>query len=474
MDEHRQVDVAVIGAGTAGLRAYRDARKSTDSVVLIEGGDWGTTCARVGCMPSKLLIAAAEAAQAVRDAPGFGIAAGAPRIDGPAVMARLRAERDRFVGHVMEEVRAFPDAHRIAARARFLSNTRLALDDGRALEARRIVIATGARPRLLPIFEGLGDRLITNADLFEFDDLPASVAVFGAGVIGLELGQALHRLGVRVTLYGKGGFVGPLTDPVIRDDAAALFQAEMPFHPDADARPQATAEGVRVTCDGRSETFERVLAATGRQPNLDGLDLDATSLALDDDGVPHHDPTTGQCGDSSVFIAGDATAEEPLLHIASHEGGVAGRNAARFPDIRSTPRPTGLTILFTDPQIALVGRTRAGLDRDGTDFAVGALDWSAQGRAQVMRVDAGRLHLYGARATGHLLGAEMIGPRAEHLAHLLAWCIGSGLTVSEILALPFYHPVLEEGLRTALRDLNRALRMGPPSPPRCIDSGPGG
>jgi dihydrolipoamide dehydrogenase len=91
-----------------------------------------------------------------------------------------------------------------------------------------------------------------------------------------------------------------------------------------------------------------------------------------------------------------------------------------------------------------------------------------------MRVGAGRLHLYGARGTGHLLGAEMIGPRAEHLAHLLAWSIGSGLTVGEILAQPFYHPVLEEGLRTALRDLNHALRMGPVSPPRCIDTGPGG
>jgi dihydrolipoamide dehydrogenase len=474
MSEHRQVDVAIIGAGTAGLRAYREARKFTDSVVLIEGGGWGTTCARVGCMPSKLLIAAAEAAQAVRDAPGFGIAAEPPRIDGRAVMARLRAERDRFVGHVMEAVQGFPEAQRIEARARFLSDTRLALDDGSTLEAGRVVIATGAHPRLLPIFEGLGDRLITNADVFELEDLPASVAVFGAGVIGLELGQALHRLGVRVTLYGKGGFVGPLTDAAVRDKAAALIRAEMPFRPDVDARPEATADGVRVTCDGATETFDYVLAATGREPNLGGLDLAATSLALDDRGVPHHDPTTGQCGDSPVFIAGDATAEEPLLHIASHEGQVAGGNAARFPEIRSTPRPPGLTILFTDPQIALVGQTRAELEEAGTDFAVGALDWSDQGRAQVMGVDAGRLHLYGARGTGHLLGAEMIGPRAEHLAHLLAWSIGSGLTVGEVLAQPFYHPVLEEGLRTALRDLNHALRMGPLSPPRCIDTGPGG
>ena len=474
MSEHRRVDVAIIGAGTAGLRAFREARKYTDSVLLIEDGGWGTTCARVGCMPSKLLIAAADAAEAVRQAPGFGVVAEPPRIDGRAVLARLRAERDRYVGHVMEAVESFPEAQRRSARARFVSDTRLALDDGGVVDAGRIVIATGSRARILPIFDGLGDRLVTNDDLFEMEDLPASVAVFGAGVIGLELGQALHRLGVRVSLYGKGGFVGPLTDAAVRDTAAALIAADMPFHPDADARPEAAADGVRVTCGGATKTFEYVLAATGRQPNVDGLDLGATSLSLGDRGVPHHDPATGQCGDGPIFIAGDATAEEPLLHIASHEGEVAGRNAARFPDIRRTPRPPGLTILFTDPQIALVGQTRAELEAAGTDFAVGALDWSDQGRAQVMRVNAGRLHLYGARDTGHLLGAEMIGPRAEHLAHLLAWSIGSGLTVGEMLAQPFYHPVLEEGLRTALRDLNRALRMGPPSPPRCIDSGPGG
>mgnify|MGYP006273512209 CR=1 FL=1 len=250
MSEHRQVEVAVIGAGTAGLNACRAARKISESGLLIEGGDRGTTCARAGCMPSTLLIAVAEAAQAVHDAPGLGIVAAPPRSAGPAVMARLRAERDRHVGHVIEAVESFPEAQRIAARDRFLPDTRLAPDDGGVVDAGRIVIATGSRPRIPPIFGGLGDRLVTNADLFEMEALPASVAVFGAGVIGLELGQARHRLGVRVTLPGKGGFVGPLTDTGIRDTTAALIQAEMPVHPDMDARPEATADGVRVACDG--------------------------------------------------------------------------------------------------------------------------------------------------------------------------------------------------------------------------------
>jgi len=103
----REVDVAIIGAGTAGMVAYRAALKHTDRLVLIEGGPYGTTCARVGCMPSKLLIAAAEAAEAVCGAAGFGVHASAPRIDGVEVMERVRRERDRFVGFVLETVEGF-------------------------------------------------------------------------------------------------------------------------------------------------------------------------------------------------------------------------------------------------------------------------------------------------------------------------------------------------------------------------------
>ncbi|KPQ10417.1 MAG: dihydrolipoamide dehydrogenase [Rhodobacteraceae bacterium HLUCCA09] len=474
MADNRQVDVAVVGAGTAGMRAFREARAITGDVALIEGDRWGTTCARVGCMPSKLLIAAADAAQSVRQAPGFGVGCGAPEIDGRAVMERVRAERDRFVGHVLEAVQGWPAAQKIAAHARFRSDTVLELDDGGTVEADRVVIATGAHTHLPQIFDGLGDRLMTSDDVFAWDDLPGSVAVFGAGGIGLELGQALHRLGVRVALYGKGGHVGPLTDPDVRERAAAIFGRELTFHPDADATPQAADAGVTVTLGGQSEAFDHLLAATGRQPNLGDLGLEHTTLARDGAGVPLHDPGTARCGDSPIFLAGDATSEEPLLHVAAHEGRVAGVNAARFPDIRRFARPPALTILFTDPQIALVGETRAALDAAGAAYAVGAVDWADQGRARVIGANRGLTHLYGDPRTGRFLGAEMVGPGAEHLAHLLAWALASGLTVAEMLDRPLYHPVLEEGLRTALRDLNAAMGEGPPGPARCLDAGPGG
>src|SRR6185503_18558307 len=153
-----KLDVAVIGAGTAGLAAYRAARAAGARAAVIEGGPYGTTCARVGCMPSKLLIAAAEAAHAIERAPGFGVHAGSPRVNGEEVMARVRRERDRFVGFVLRGVDEIPQADRILGHARFVDRHKLEAGDIR-IEARAIVIATGSRPSLPPMLEGLGDRL---------------------------------------------------------------------------------------------------------------------------------------------------------------------------------------------------------------------------------------------------------------------------------------------------------------------------
>jgi dihydrolipoamide dehydrogenase len=475
----RKVDVAIIGAGTAGLAAYREAREYTDRIVLIEGGPYGTTCARVGCMPSKLLIAAAEAAHAVHEAPVFGVHAGPARIDGKAVMARVRAERDRFVGFVLEAVEAFPAEHRLKGHARFTSDNRLQVGKDTTFEAGRIVIATGSRP-VYPSFLDVGDLLATSDDVFDWTDLPESAAVFGGGIVGLELGQALHRLGVRMRLFGKGGAVGPLGDPKVRDYAAATFAAEFPFDPDAEVDAVEQRDGkVAVTFTdaagtARTETFECLLAATGRRPNVDRLGLESTSLELDSRGVPLFDRFTGRCGDSHVFIAGDADDDAPLLHEAADEGKIAGDNAGRYPDVRAQRRRTPLGIVFSDPQIATLGRSWRELQAEGVDHAIGEVSFEDQGRSRVINKNRGLLRLYGAHGTGLFLGAEMIGPAAEHIGHLLAWAAQQGLSVDEMLAMPFYHPVVEEGLRTGLRDLNRQLRMGPEVVPRCLDCGPGG
>lgn len=471
-----KTDVAIIGAGTAGMTAYRAALDHTDEIIVIEGGAYGTTCARVGCMPSKLLIAAAEAAHAIEEAPAFGVHGGAPRIDGAAVMRRVRSERDRFVGFVVDAVERWPQARRLRGQARFLDDHRLQVGDDTQVEAGRIVIATGSHPVVPPAWrDALGERVIVNDDVFAWDTLPASVAVAGSGVIGLELAQALHRLGVRVRLYGRSGRVGPLTDPALQALSRQIFESALPLDACASGMTlRRDGDAVVVQVPGRAdERFEWLLAATGRKPNLDGLDLQRTRLPLQPDGLPVYDRRTGQIGVSHIFIAGDVGARHPLLHEAADDGRIAGGNAGRFPDVRVRPRRAPLSVVFSDPQIMTAGLGHAALTAAGTPFETGSVSFDDQGRSRVMRVNRGALHVYGDRSNGRFLGAEMIGPAAEHLGHLLAWSAQRGDTVQQMLDSPFYHPVIEEGLRSALRDLQRALRMGPPPVEQCLECGPG-
>lgn len=145
----------------------------------------------------------------------------------------------------------------------------------------------------------------------------------------------------------------------------------------------------------------------------------------------------------------------PLLHEAADEGRIAGENAMRFPAVAPGLRRAPLGVVFTDPQIAIVGGGLAALAK-GT-FVAGEVSFEDQGRSRVMLRNQGLLRVYGDSADGRFLGAEMVGPDAEHLAHLLAWAVQSRMTVAQMLDMPFYHPVIEEGLRTALRDLAARL-----------------
>lgn len=458
-----EVDVAVIGAGTAGLSAQRAAKKAGARAILIDRGPLGTTCARVGCMPSKLLIAASEAAQAIREAPGFGVHAGEPRIDGPAVLARVQSERDRFVSFVLDDCKALQDRGDLTLGTATLTGPHsLTIDGQREVRFRTLVVATGSSPTLPDHYRELHGLVLTNDGIFELPDLPPSVLVVGTGAIGLELGQALHRLGVRTTILGHRGTLGPLTDPAVRSAALAALTHELDLH------PAHTFEHLERGGDGviarfrdrdgnpREGTWSRVLLAAGRRPHTAGLGLEHAGITFDDRGRPLHvDPCTLRAGDTHVFFAGDVAGIRPLLHEAADEGHIAGSNAARHPDVTPHARRAELSVVFTDPNIAVVGGGL--LNSPPPDHAHGDVDWSRQGRARVLRKNRGMARIYARRRDRVLTGAEIAGPHAEHLAHLLAWAVQQQLTVDAALALPFYHPVLEEGLRTALRALHDAL-----------------
>jgi dihydrolipoamide dehydrogenase len=163
-----------------------------------------------------------------------------------------------------------------------------------------------------------------------------------------------------------------------------------------------------------------------------------------------------QCGDSSIFIAGDANNVLPLLHEAADEGFIAGDNAGRFPELKPGLRRSPLSIVFCDPQIAMVGQAWRELEGQ-ENVVVGKISFEGQGRSRVMLKNKGLMHLYADRQSGLFLGSEFIGPHAEHLAHLLSWSHQQKMTIPQMLEMPFYHPVIEEGLRTGLKDVNEQL-----------------
>ncbi|MQA22778.1 dihydrolipoyl dehydrogenase [Rugamonas rivuli] len=475
-----RTEVAVIGAGTAGMTAYRAATTGGKKTLLIESHVYGTTCARVGCMPSKLLIAAAEAAHALQAAPAFGVHAGEVRIDGKAVMARVRSERDRFVGFVVDSVNGYPAEDKIHGHARFLSPTQLQIDEHTLIEAERFVIATGSTPIVPDEWRAAGPRVITSDEVFYWDELPESIAVAGTGVIGLELGQALARLGVRVTVFGRGGSVAQLSDPEVLDVARRAMADELDVRFKTRVVHVAQqGDGLDVTSEDasgqrRTEHFSYLLSAIGRRPNVHKLGLENTGLERDHQGIPLYDKQTMQCGSSAIFIAGDADNERPQLPEAADQGRIAGDNAARYPAVQAGLRRTPLTIAFTEPQIATLGASYEELCASYAGrFAVGKVSFENQGRSRVMLQNKGMLRVYAEHATGRFLGAEMIGPRAEHIGHLLSWACQAGLTVSAMLDMPFYHPVVEEGVRTALRDLAHQLANAPAHDCACVDCTPG-
>ena len=460
---HRKVDVAIIGAGTAGLNARRECQKAGLDWVLIESGPYGTTCARVGCMPSKLLIAAAENAHEIQRSDLFGNRVEGFEVDGPAVMERVQRERDRFVGFVVESTLEIPEERRIRGHARFVDDSTLQIDGQDTIEADRFVVATGSHPWIPPQLEAIKDHVMVNDDIFELQDLPDSMAVVGTGIIGLELGQAMQRLGVDVDFFNPFDELGPFSDPEVIAKAHDSFGKRLNLHLESEITDtRKDDQGLFLAWNEADDSahqrhFDIVLAAAGRRPNTAQLGLENTSVPRDDRDLPITDPRTTQAGDTSIFFAGDVSGHRPLLHEASDEGRIAGKNASIYPNIEARIRRTQLAIAFTDPQMAVVGRSYDQLNLDCTEIA--SVSFDNQGRSRVMGINEGLVRLYADRRNCQLIGAEMFGPRVEHTAHLLAWAIDSDQKIPDLLSRPFYHPVIEEGIRTGLRNLAKGLRI---------------
>ncbi|MEK6202887.1 MAG: dihydrolipoyl dehydrogenase [Psychrobacter sp.] len=477
----RKVSIAVIGAGTAGQNAFRQAKKAVEDVIIINDGFWTTTCIAVGCMPSKLLIAAADRAHDANHSGKFGVHATAD-IDGKQVMERVRAERGYFASYIDKQVDSWSEDSKIAGRAYINKHGVIEVND-KLIKADKIIVATGSSTFIPDGWaDKLGETMLTSDTVFELADLPKSMAVIGAGSIGLELAQAFTRLGVEVTVFNRAKRVAGLKDNDINNKAIDCLSRELTMHLGSKITDvgQKSDESINVDKDTHTNTTAAfidyedsagklqqwqgnyVLVATGRRNNIDELGVENLGVELDDKNRPKNlDKKTGKIGDLDVYIVGDANANIPLLHVASDEGFSAGSMVCdNKKDAYIRPPATPFSIVFCSPQIVNVGMSLPDIEQDPTlEHVIGKVSFDNQGRSRVMGVNCGLLHIYGCKKTDRILGASMVGPDAEYIGHILAMAITNDLSIKDMLDTPFYHPTILEGLRTALRDVQDLMEI---------------
>lgn len=454
-------DIIILGAGTAGMAAYKEAIKSTDNILIINDGPWDTTCARVGCMPSKVLIASANRAHNAKNSVNLGLKIKSS-IDTSEVMTHVQQLRDRFTKATIKDVNSWNKQHKISGKAHFLDAQTIEVNN-KKYQAKSFIIAVGSRPTVNQDWQDeLGSLYLTSDQIFELPQLPKRLAVIGSGVIAIELAQAMQRLGVETTIFARSKKVGSLTSPNLQALAQETLSEELDF------KFKTLPNGVKkfrskVKIQYSEQSTEKtliadyLLSATGRTSNLDTLSLEKINPKFEDLKKLPVNSITKQLETYPIFIVGDAFTSTPIQHEAAFEGRVAVKNCLSYPDIPETKKLTPLGIMFSSPEMASIGQTYKSLSDEGHDFITGTVSYEKQGRAIVNGENVGAVEVYVDPKSRKLIGAELLMYSAEHIAHLLNWAVQNELTIDEILENPFYHPTIEEGIRTALKHARRQL-----------------
>ncbi len=455
----RAFDLAVIGAGSAGFAAAIRAAELGAQVALIGHGAIGGTCVNVGCVPSKTLIRAAETLHQ---------AAAASRFAGISAEAKLSnwrslvAQKDELVGALRQAkyVDLLPSYNTIAymeGPAR-LTHDGVAVN-GHALRPGKVIVTTGARPRI-PAIKGLDTvPYLTSTSALDLEALPKSLAIIGGGVVAAELGQLFARAGVRVTMLCRSHILSQ-AEPEISGALMGYLRDEgldirCGIGIDAVA---ATPSGIVVSiseASGKAGTVaaEKVLIATGRTPNTEGLGLEEAGIGLTERGGIRVDERlrTTKVG---VYAAGDVTGRDMFVYMAAYGAKVAAENAlngdARRYDSSAMPE-----VVFTDPQLASVGLTEAAAHELGmvVRSAIVPLDYVP--RAIAARDTRGLIKLVAERKTGRLVGAHMLAPEAGDSIQTAALAIKQGLTVQDLAETVFPYLTTVEGLRLAAQGFER-------------------
>ena len=451
-------DLVVIGGGTAGLVSSMIAAGAGARVALVEADRTGGDCLWTGCVPSKSLIAAADAAHRIREAPRFGVDAGEPRIDFDQVMAHVRGARETIAPHDSPERLRAAGVDVIEARARFRRRGEIETDTTTLLH-RAAIVATGSAPQLPPI-DGLADaEPLTSENLWDLRALPARLAVLGGGPIGCELGQAFARLGSEVTVIETAERLLPGEDPLVGKLLGARLDAEgvqvLSGARATDVRREDRAGnsiGVEVGGATRRVAFDRILVAAGRRPVSHGLWLDAVGVETDESGAVTVDERLRAA--PGIYAAGDVTGAPAFTHVAAYHARIASINALfgarRKVDYSAVPRVT-----FTDPEVATVGLSETqARERWGDRTRVVVFDYSELDRAITAGRSYGFAKLIGDRR-GRLVGATIAAPAAGESIAEVAAHLATKAGIDSLSTAIHAYPTFSEGPARAADEYQR-------------------
>ena len=443
----KKYDIIIVGGGNAGLGVSAVAHEAGKSIAFIEERDFGGTCPNRGCTPKKVLVAAGHALHEIERAKQHGIAVGEPKLDWTAL---IRREKDMigFIPGAMEGVaRKRGDVYR--GRATFVGPNSVAVN-GETLTAEHIVIATGSKPRALPIPGA--DLMITSDEVLSEEVQPDAVVFVGGGVIAMEFSHVYARAGTKVTILEAM----PSLLPAIDADAVAALRAE------SEQIGVAIETSVAVSRieprDGRLEvTFEtegqprtvvadRVVNGAGRVANVDGLDLDAAGVVHDGHRI-ETDEFLRSVSNPAVWVTGDALATAPQLSpLATAEGPIVGHNIVEGPS-RSPEYGVVPSVVHTVPALATVGMSEAVAKDAGLDVRVSTSDMTGWFSAKSYAEPVAFAKVIVEDAADRIVGAQMVGHRAEELIHLFAMAIRHGIPASSIKEDVFAFPTFSSDIK---------------------------
>jgi len=454
-----EIDLAVVGGGSAAFAAAIRAADLGARAAIIEAGALGGTCVNVGCVPSKTLIRAAEVFHRAGHHAFAGVRAKLEAPDFPAIIR----QKDDLVAELQKAkywsvLEAYPSIRLVQGRAHFQADGTLEVD-GNPFRARKILLATGARPWEPPIPGLDATPHLTSTEALSLTDLPRSLIVVGGSAVGLELAQFFARLGTKVTVLEALPRLVPAEDADLGEHLAQyLAQEDMVVHAGVNVRHVSGKPGayaVEVEESGQARVFaaEQLLVATGRRPDTKGIGLEDAGIGLGKKGeviVDEHLETTRK----GVYAAGDVTGDPMFVYVSAYGGNLAAENAlegnTRRYDLSVVPR-----IVFTDPALAAVGLTETQARERGIEVEVSKLPMSHVPRAIAARDTRGFIKLVADRKTNLLVGAHILAPEAGEMIQPAAMAIRFGIRVDEIAAM--LHPYLTnaEGLKLACQTFKK-------------------